>query len=300
MGLDGRLHASVTGVARLHALAEAALRELVAKLPRRTGAGATIDVRLGLPEPRPGLDVTALTRLGEDLRRTIRMEGATLRVSGQFLGHAAALASLRQAVQQIRSGQASLAIVGGVDSYAAPESLFWLEEQRQIANQETRLGFNPGEGAAFFAIASDELRARLQLPSLARVEKVATAMETQLIKTDCVNLGQGLSAAIVDAAADLRLPDEQIAAVYCDINGERYRSEEWGFALLRTQHILRSGGMYVTASGDCGDLGAAAGALGVVLSVQSTQRGYAQGKRALIWGSSEGGLRAAAVLQLAQ
>lgn len=49
-----------------------------------------------------------------------------------------------------------------------------------------------------------------------------------------------MSDAVAGAACVLRLPDEQVDAHYNDINGERYRSEEWGFVALRTAAVWRS------------------------------------------------------------
>jgi 3-oxoacyl-[acyl-carrier-protein] synthase-1 len=297
MGLDGVLDPQIAGVERVQALAEVALREILMKLRIPTLPLPAIDVLLGLPEPRPGLEAPELEQMTLALGRRLAGEGVA-RVYSLPLGHAAALEALRQAVTRIRGDQASLCIVGGADSYSAPETLIWLESNRQLVGPETRLGFIPGEGAAFLAVASEELRARLDLPSLAELVNVSTARETKLIKSDAINLGEGLSAAIVGATEMLHLPEEQIDDVYCDINGERYRSEEWGFAVLRAQRVLRNGGAYTTLVSECGDLGAASTAMAAVLAVQAGRRSYAQGPRALLWGSSEGGLRAAALLLL--
>lgn len=91
-------------------------------------------------------------------------------------------------------------------------------------------------------------------------------------------------------------PSKQVDEVYCDINGERYRTEEWGFALLRTADRMGTTA-YTTAVGEWGDVGAASGALLMILAVQAWQRGYARGESSLVWSSSDGGLRAATVLQ---
>ena len=108
-------------------------------------------------------------------------------------------------------------------------------------------------------------------------------------------LGEGLSQAISRALASAspRLVDD----VYCDLNGERYRSEEWGFCVLRVQEHLRFGGEWLAATDCWGDMGAASGVLSCVLAVRAWARGYARGPRALLWGSSDHGLRAALLLE---
>jgi len=109
-------------------------------------------------------------------------------------------------------------------------------------------------------------------------------------------LGHGLAAAIAGATASLRLPQEAVDTVFCDINGERYRSHEWGMAVLRTPEVFATTA-YESPANLWGDMGAAWGALGCTLAVRAWARGYARGPRALVWGSSDGGLRGAVVLQ---
>jgi hypothetical protein len=81
------------------------------------------------------------------------------------------------------------------------------------------------------------------------------------IKTDADNLGEGLTEAVIGAAARIPVAEERIADVYCDINGERYRSEEWGFTILRTSHLFRDASQYYCPVSEWGDMGAASGAL---------------------------------------
>ena len=146
------------------------------------------------------------------------------------------------------------------------------------------------------ALASDAARRQLRLPSLGSIAGAGAALERKLIKTDDVNLGEALSEAVRSAARELRLPTEGVDATYCDINGERYRSEEWGFVLLKVPQVFRDTS-YV-APADCwGDVGAASGPLLCTLAVQSWKRGYAAGPRALVFAGSENGLRGAVVLE---
>ena len=94
----------------------------------------------------------------------------------------------------------------------------------------------------------------------------------------------------------LRLPAEAVDTIYCDINGERYRSEEWGFVCMRLPTIARDFG-YELSADSWGDLGAASGPVFCNLALQAWARGYARGPRALVWCGSESGLRGAVVLE---
>jgi 3-oxoacyl-[acyl-carrier-protein] synthase-1 len=140
------------------------------------------------------------------------------------------------------------------------------------------------------------LRRRLALPRLALVRGACTAQEERLRESETGSFGVGMTQAVRGAVAGLDLARESVDTVYTDINGERYRSEEWGFVALRAAKVWKSFGY--KAPSDCwGDMGAAFGALGGVLAVQAFARGYARGPRALVMAGSDSGLRGAMLLQ---
>jgi len=143
---------------------------------------------------------------------------------------------------------------------------------------------------------AEKARKRLGLSALARVLAVAIGRETKLIKTPGICLGEGLTATVQDVMSGLHLPSETINAVICDINGERYRGEEWGFVCLQLSQYFDDPTAYLSPADCWGDMGAASGPLFAMLACQAAARGYANGPRTLLWASSEGGLRGAAVL----
>jgi 3-oxoacyl-[acyl-carrier-protein] synthase-1 len=102
---------------------------------------------------------------------------------------------------------------------------------------------------------------------------------------------------VLEAVRDLSFPEEVITDTYGDINGELARSHDWGFAALNTATCFRDSTDYVTSTGQCGDVGAATGALGCVLATEAWRSRTAQGPRALVWAGSWSGLKAAAVLE---
>ena len=119
--------------------------------------------------------------------------------------------------------------------------------------------------------------------------------ESKLIKTSDICLGEGLTATVKSAVAGLR-SGETINDIICDINGERYRGEEWGFICLRLPQYFDAPTAYLSPADCWGDIGAASGPLFAMLACQAAASGYATGSRTLLWASSEGGLRAVAVL----
>jgi len=296
---DGLLDAQEwSGAARMAALGAAALDEVLAKLaPALPPEDVEVPVLVGLPEERPGWRaadascvVAALSALGSERLR--------LRVEPRLTGHASALEVLREAVARVGlAARCPLVIVGGVDSYHDVQTLAWLHERNQWQEEGTRMGFAPGEAAAFVAVMAAPHARRWRLAPHGTVRAAATASETKLIHTEDLNLGEGLTAAVGEALAPLEGTREAVESVHSDLNGERYRSEEWGFVALRLGHAFHDASAVHTPVSSCGEVGAATGALNLVLCTQAWRRRYASGPRALLWGSSEAGLRAAALLE---
>ncbi|WP_237080035.1 hypothetical protein [Myxococcus xanthus] len=296
---DGLLDAQEwSGAARMAALGAAALEEVLARLaPALPLENVEVPVLVGLPEERPGWKAADASRVVAALS-ALGSERLRLRVEPRLTGHASALEGLREAVTRVgRAARSPLVIVGGVDSYHDVQTLAWLRERNQWLEEGTRTGFAPSEGSAFVAVMAAPDARRWGLVPHATVRAAATAHETKLIHTDDLNLGEGLTAAMSEALAPLEGTREVAASVHSDLNGERYRSEEWGFVALRLGAAFRDASVIHTPVSSCGEVGAATGALNLVLCAQAWRRRYASGPRALLWGSSEAGLRAAALLE---
>ncbi|HET8706928.1 MAG TPA: hypothetical protein VFM46_11570, partial [Pseudomonadales bacterium] len=151
--------------------------------------------------------------------------------------------------------------------------------------------------AAACLIATQPVAHRFGLSLLAQPVAATTAMEPNPIHSEAVSVGQGLSAVVRDIIN--RLPQQElISLTYCDLNGERYRNEEFGYTLLRTQHGFRDAHDYLTPADCWGDMGAASGILFIILAIQSKLRGYAKGPLPICWAGSESGQRAAVLLNL--
>jgi 3-oxoacyl-[acyl-carrier-protein] synthase I len=293
---DPRIDPRLMGPARLAALAQSALWEAVAALLAQSTSRDFLEILVALPETRPGFSDADADVVVAELRRFTRLCGGVPEVTPAGRGHAGALAAIATAVGRVESGERQLCAVVGVDSYFSPDTIDWLDSHKQIAGTDIRSGFTPGEGAGCLVIGMRSVARGLRLPSLARVANVHTARETNVLKGPDEGLGQGLTEAIRGATATLRPPAEIVDDVYCDINGERYRADEWGFVVLRLGGLMRTTD-YLTPAGSWGDVGAASGALLGVLAIRAWARGYAAGPRALLWCSSEGGLRAAALIE---
>jgi 3-oxoacyl-[acyl-carrier-protein] synthase-1 len=291
---DGLLDPGLFGVTRILAIARSALEEVLGKLGPLAPSTRTALV-VGLSEPRPGWTEHDIGVVEQALALPLGARGWTSQVISR--GHASALEALQRGARLIGEGRADLCLVGGVESYLHPDTLLWLDVNRQLLRSGMRAAFHPGEGAGFLALAGERMRRQLGLQSLGIMLTAQVSQESKLIKTDELNTGEGLTRAIQGATAQLCAQGERVNDVYCDLNGERYRTEEWGFALLRTQEAFRDGSAAQTAVSEWGDMGAASGALLSILALRAWARGYARGPTALVWASSEGGLRGAVLLR---
>jgi 3-oxoacyl-[acyl-carrier-protein] synthase-1 len=294
---DGQLDAALLGPGRLVEMGSATLAEIRTQLEPLRPHAPRLALYLALAEERPGWNSERVrtVRQGLDRRRTFD-EFESVEIVAE--GHAAGLIALHAASDRLRAGVADVCVIAGFDSYLTLETLEWLDRNRQLATSYHRGAFFPGEGAGAFAIARESTIERAASEALAAVRGVGLAVEANRIKTEAICLGEGLTASVKTAVASIRPPEEIVDGIICDINGERYRNEEWAFTLLRLPEALADPTAYDAPASWWGDVGAASGPLFVVLAALAGRRGWAKGSRYLVWNSSEGGRRAAALLQL--
>jgi 3-oxoacyl-[acyl-carrier-protein] synthase-1 len=286
------LSIDLTGAERRGELAEPAAAEAVAPLASTRGGTPPVPLFIGLAPARPGQAMNA-GAVAERIRVVVASTGLRVgKVTVLETGHAAGAMALQAAWEAVQTGAAEFALAGGVDSYAEPETLEWLEENDQLHSaglENNPYGFIPGEASGFVLLASAVAAERFRLPAPLELLTVATARESKLIKTDAVCLGEGLTA-LFRALAGVP-PTIKADHLYCDMNGERYRAEEFGFATIRAGGLFRNPSDF-TAPADCwGDIGAASGPLFLLLADAAARKGYAPGPVLAAFTSSESGER---------
>ena len=292
------LDIDLTGVDRFEALLYPAVDQAIEPLQAATTNPLNIALALGLPAPRPGL--------ADDLKRTLMGRiadkyGSIFRTAAAFqAGHAAGLIAIEAAFKKLDRAELDACVVAGVDSYLAPETLEWIEECDQLHGAgplNNAWGFIPGEGAGVLLLMRGDVAQRLKLETLAQVLGVSTGFEPKRIKTKTVCIGEGLTQTFRAALASL--PDGvKVTDVYCDMNGEPYRADEYGFTALRTKEHFESASDFI-APADCwGDVCAAGGPLHVGLAAIAGSKRYATGNHAFVWSGSEGGERAATLVAI--
>ena len=251
---------------------------------------------LALPGPRPGLDLATIEQIDSAVQRGTT--GARGRPTLVCAGQAAGFLALQSALERVGADPDTPVIVAGVDSWLAPDTLEWLEETGQLHSAGERnnaWGFVPGEGAGAILVMSQSQARRRAARTFTTLVSVGTAREERLIRSGEVCLGIGLTAA-VRAALEPLATGQRVSDVYCDMNGEPYRADEYGFTVTRTREMFVSASDFV-APADCwGDVGAASAPLLVALGAVAQLKGYAKGDTCLAWAGSDSGERGAALL----
>lgn len=280
---------------RLTAIAVPAMREALAPLIGGRHMNAQrIHVILGLPSIRPSLSSETQKQVCDNLLADEYLRAAELFTFTS--GHSAGLMALGAGCDKIRAGNADLCLIGGVDSYLEPETLEWLDANEQLHSEANNWGFVPGEAAGFCLLASQREAERLRLVPLCWVLSVATAIEPNLIKTDTICIGKGLSECVKNVLAALPTPESKINQTFCDMNGERYRADELAFTICRTSDRFVDAPDFSSPADCWGDVGAASGPLFVNLAVAAGAKGFSKGPYTLLWTSSETGERSAAII----
>jgi 3-oxoacyl-[acyl-carrier-protein] synthase-1 len=283
----------VAGSDRLAELAAPAAVEAVSAFAAAPGGKPPVPVYVGLPPVRPGrgkdLPAVVLSRVRAELAAACPVA----RVEAIETGHAAGAMAVKAAWEAIRAGAAEFALAGGVDSYFEPETLEWQEANDQVhsaAPENNEYGFIPGEAAGFVLLASEAAARRCDLEGALEIPTVQTTRETKLIKTDSVCLGEGLTGLLRALGAGLS-SGERVDHLYCDMNGEPYRAEEFGFATIRAGQLFKDPSAFTTPADCWGDVGAASGPLFLVLAEAATRKGYAPGPVLAAFTSAESGER---------
>ncbi|RPI70677.1 MAG: hypothetical protein EHM45_24540, partial [Desulfobacteraceae bacterium] len=287
----------IFGSDRFLALGIPAAAQAVSPLSNASSKDTSLDILIGLPLERPGLP----KELGDDVIKGFEKAFAGNRTVNSIdvfaKGHAAGLMALQLGRQRILDGKTKACLIGGIDHYLTPETMTWLDKNEQLLTEANPWGFVPGEGAGFCLLTSSDLIERIKCPALGQVVSMALAHEKNLIKTDTVCLGEGMTAAIREALQPFEEHKPLIDNIVCDLNGEPYRAEELGYALLKTGEYLKTPDD-IKIPMDCwGDVGAAAGPLYVILAIMAGQKGYAKGPYTLVLTGSESGERCVGVIR---
>ena len=190
--------------------------------------------------------------------------------------------AIRLACNQVQEKGDGYSLVIGSDSHLGPEQLEAIDYADRLHSVNNTWGFTPGEAAGAILISSGSKIKDLVDAPLARIAAASTGTEDKLLGTKTVCIGEGLTKAFRGALS----ADQKVVHSYCDLNGETYRANEFGFAVCRTAKCFHDAASFTAAAQCWGDIGAASVPLQLILAASAWSRGYATGDTALCWASS--------------
>lgn len=257
-----------------------------------------IPVIIGLPGIRPGFTEKMAGEIAARFERFTHPFCQLSPVETIRGGHSAGLTALEKGCDIISRGHAPLCLVGGIDSWINPDDLEWLDYQGMLHSSSNPWGMVPGEGAGFCLLASEKTIEALDIPGLAKIPASSTAREKNLINTDRVCTGEGLSHAVSLAAGESApLEFGEIDQIICDLNGLRYRADEFGFAFVKNGKLFKAPGDFMAPADHWGDVGAASGPLFISLAVHTALQGNEKGPVNLVLAGSDTGERSAVLIK---
>jgi 3-oxoacyl-[acyl-carrier-protein] synthase-1 len=286
------------GYERLLALGAPALREAAGDLE------GPIPLLLALPEAGrpdddPRFEAELLAALGEKSGVSLDLARSEIFRAGQAgvgLAVERALARLREAPDRKR---APMVIVGGLDSYYHPELLAWLDRTHRLHSLTTVNGFVPGEAAAFVVLSTPvpgaAARENKATAPIAFLPAVVTGRE-ETVLGDEPNVALAMTRTVRAALAGVAEP---VRWLLSDLNGERHRVTEYSRVTIRMSDLIPTDVDHTPIPERFGDVGAASGALMLVLACTLFQTRAAPAERALLLLHAEGPERAALLLEAA-
>lgn len=233
--------------------------------------------------------------------RSARLVAQRLRVheaaisNGEEHGSAGLLA-LESAWGALREQRADVAVVSAACVLSDSRSLARGRLEERVLGGTSSFGTVPGEAAVALVWATEAARRQLGLASLGRLLAIAHADEATPFGGPVPCVGTALSSAIRSVLAALP-KDQRTARIFCNLNGERERADEWGFAVPRLSEDLATPGAFITPIGAFGDAEAATGLLLIALASALTAREGPHTAPCLIWASSREPARAAALFE---
>lgn len=276
---------------RVLTLATDAIAETLAPLAGLQLHGAHSTLHLSLMESG-AIDAKAKKRTMQALARHIARALPCESSLEVVTGGGGSLIALSEAVHSLRSGKADLSVVCAADSWLHAESISALDQSGRLHSPQNSWGFTPGEAAGLCLLANGQTVVSHNLPTLAEILAVGIAQEPNLLGTQTVCVGDGLG----QAFRSVLRSDYPVSRVYCDLNGETYRADEYGFAVCRNSYGFADAGR-ITAPAECwGDVGCASGLLNLILATQAWKKPITNDSVSLVWSSAATGPTRAALL----
>jgi 3-oxoacyl-[acyl-carrier-protein] synthase-1 len=257
----------------------------------KLAAREEIGLFLALPASRPDWGRDSHERLATWFHNLVAQD-RFVHEQLAWAGSCGVLALCADACQLLREGRIRHAIVGGVDSYLFPHWLLPLDRAYRIHSTRNLDGFCPSEAAAWLLLEFAATAGQRSLRPWAELRTIASATSTP------GPAGHDAGVALSDVLR--RVIPAQAGTpplVVCDLNGERTRAEEWGYALARLGKGLPGPLAVEHPAAVLGDVGAATGAVLLAMAACHLHTKHNERSAAVVWTASDEGERYAALLE---
>jgi len=205
---------------------------------------------------------------------------------------------LQRAARLLQSGEFDRCVVGGVDACTDEAYLAAAHHFHAVKAGDQAAGFQPGEAAAFLLMENTSGA----MSRGARIQTCVTASAYGRDETDRTSgkpaVGVGLSDVLRNCLLQLGDKARHIGWMIVDLNGDAFRANDWGYALVRLAASHPHIGLVPVwiPPESFGEVGAASGPVAICVAVRSHVRGYAPARSALLPLSSYSGSRGAFTL----
>jgi len=207
-------------------------------------------------------------------------------------GPAATIGLSERAIDLMESEGVTQVLLGGVDSLVNDKDLLRLGQSGRLKGPDNAQGVVPGEAAVFVWLS----RERSGAATSAVITGTGMGQEPDSVLGNRYSQGHAILGALRNAVAGAGPSEPDIDFIVSNGNGERYAGIETLIAGPRFYRTRRDMLPVAYPAMTVGDIGAAAGALTLMLAADSFRNGYAPGAVAACEVASEAGLRAAAIV----
>ena len=305
--------AGFTGLGRRVALGAAGLRglswqavEALTDLPRSALLLVTsshfhrqlLEEQEYLPPDREALLASYEERLVPSLLKALGLRDAPA-VQRVFFGEGGLLQALRDADDLLRTASVERCIVGAVDSLVEPQEAWALWRLGLLKTPANPVGVLPGEAAAFVMLERPGAASRRDARIHAVLEAPVSQQEPFHRRSGRPALGRALGRCVGGALDSLMDREAPIGLIVGALNGDAYRAQDWGHALIQLRGpvpFLGEVPLWLPAA-SFGELGSATGLAGLCMAVRGFARGYCRTTQVLVWTAGDDGTRGAFCLR---
>lgn len=206
------------------------------------------------------------------------------------LGRASAMSAIDYAFRYCYELDSEFVLVSASDSYLDRALLESIGYDRLLA-AGCMDAFAPGEAGASLLLTKNKNKALLKDGNVIALSRPGIAEEPGHLKSDVHCVGEGLDLAVKKSLNG----NTNIQTIYNTMNGERFWSKEFGVMMIRNKKAFIDNVDIRHPAEYYGDVGAASGALLVILAAEN-MFGRNLTYRTLVYASSDSALRGALIL----